>query len=140
MSGREASSISNPDALEVVPGAAHENLEGWVPQLASEEEVRAALEKAFDYRGDIVITRKNGSKVEGYIFDRRPGKSLQDSCVRLIPKESTQKISVSYADVAALSFGRDMAAGKSWEAWIKQYAERKAAGEKNISLQPEKIE
>ncbi len=140
MSGREVSSIPNPDALEVVPGAAHENLEGWVPQLASDEEVRAALEKALDYRGDIVITRKNGSKVEGYIFDRRPGKSLQDSCVRLIPKESTQKISVSYADVAALSFGRDMAAGKSWEVWIKQYAERKAAGEKNISLQPEKIE
>jgi len=50
----------NPDALEVAPGTAHENLEGWIPQLASEEEIRAALEKAFDYRGDVTITRKDG--------------------------------------------------------------------------------
>jgi len=140
LSGREASSISNPDALEVVPGATHENLEGWVPSLASPEDVRAALEKAFDYRGDILITRKDGSKMEGYVFDRRPGKTLADSFVRLLARESGQKIAISYADVAALNFGRDMAAGKSWEAWIKQYAERKAAGEKNISLQPEKLE
>ena len=27
----------------------------------------AALEKAFDYRGDVTITRKDGSKIEGYI-------------------------------------------------------------------------
>jgi len=32
--------------------------------LASEAEVREALEKAFDYRGDVTITRKDGSRVE----------------------------------------------------------------------------
>jgi hypothetical protein len=37
----------NPDALEVAPGTAHERLEGWIPELASEDELRAALEKAF---------------------------------------------------------------------------------------------
>ena len=56
-------------------------------------------------------------------------------------KNSSEKISVSYADVAALAFsGRDTAAGKSWEAWIKKYAEKKAAGEKNIALEPEPLE
>ena len=30
----------NPDALEVAPGVAHENLEGWIPQLATEDELR----------------------------------------------------------------------------------------------------
>ena len=41
----------NPDALEVVDGTVHEQLEGWIPNLASDDEIRAALEKAFDYRG-----------------------------------------------------------------------------------------
>ena len=53
---------ANPDTLEVAPGTAHEKLEGWIPQLATEEEIRVALEKAFDYRGDVTITRKDGSK------------------------------------------------------------------------------
>ncbi|MGC1371036.1 MAG: hypothetical protein WA824_02750 [Candidatus Sulfotelmatobacter sp.] len=131
----------NPDALEIAPGTEHERLEGWIPQLASDEEVRAALEKAFDYRGDITITRKDGSKIEGYVFDRRGATTLKDSVVRLYPKDSNQKISIAYADIAALAFtGRDTAAGKSWEAWMKKYAAKKAAGETNIALEPEPLE
>jgi hypothetical protein len=131
----------NPDALEVAPGTAHERLEGWIPELASDEELKIALEKAFDYRGDVTITRKNGSKIEGYLFDRRTGGSLTDSFVRLYPKNSSEKVTVSYAEIAALAFtGRDTAAGKSWEAWMKKYAEKKAAGEKDLSLHPEPLE
>jgi hypothetical protein len=131
----------NPDALEVVPGFAHEKLEGWVPALANEEDLRQALEKAFDYRGDVTITRKDGSKVEGYIFDRRSGKTLADSAVRLYPKDSNQKIAIAYCDIASLAFSqRDPAAGKSWEAWVKKYWEKKAAGEKNIGIEAEKLE
>src|SRR5579862_4385406 len=88
----------NPEALEVAPGTAHERLEGWIPELASEDELRGALEKAFDYRGDVTITRKDGSKIEGYLFDRRTGASLKESFVRLYPKGLDQKISVSYAE------------------------------------------
>jgi len=131
----------DPDTLEVVPGFAHERLEGWVPELAGGEELRQALEKAFDYRGDVTITRKDGSKIEGYIFDRRTGKSLEDSIVRLFPKDSNQKVAVAYSDIAALAFsGRDTAAGKSWEAWVRKYWEKKAAGEKNIGIQAETLE
>ncbi len=131
----------NPDALELAPGTAHEQLEGWIPRLAGEEEIRQALEKAFDYRGDVTITCKNGDKIEGYVFDRRTAATLRESAVRLYPKDSNQKVSVAYADIAALAFsGRDTAAGKSWEAWMKRYAENKAAGEKNIRLEPEPLE
>jgi hypothetical protein len=137
----DGNKIHNPDSLEVAPGFKHEKLEGWVPELASEEEVRQALEKAFDYRGDVTITRKDGSKVEGYIFDRRTGKTLSDSAVRLFPKDSDQKISVPYGEIAALSFtGRDTAAGKSFDAWVKKYWEKKAAGEKNIGIQAEALD
>lgn len=148
MTGKEAGHIeqhpshgANPDALEVVAGVEHENLEGWIPALANEEELRQALEKAFDYRGDITITRKDGSKIEGYLFDRRSAATLKDSVVRLYPKNSEEKISVSYADIGALAFtGRDTAAGKSWEAWMKKYATKKAAGEKDLSLHPEPLD
>jgi len=132
---------AHPDLLEVVPGAAHEQLEGWIPTLASDEELRLALEKAFDYRGDVTITRKDGSKIEGYLFDRRTAATLKDSAVRLYPKNSNDKVSVSYADIAVLAFtGRDTAAGRSWEAWMKKYAEKKARGEKDLSLHPEPLE
>jgi hypothetical protein len=132
---------TDPDALEVVPGSEHRKLEGWVPELAGEDDLRRALEQAFDYRGDVEITRKDGSKLEGYVFDRRAGRSLAESVVRLIPKQGGGKVSVSFADIAGLSFtGRDMAAGKGWEQWVRNYWERKAAGEKNISLQPEALE
>jgi hypothetical protein len=129
------------DHLEVVDGREREAIEGWIPDLVTEAELRAALEQAFDYRGDVTITRKDGSRVEGYIFDRRNGAALAESVVRLIPKDSPQKISVSYSDIAALAFtGRDTAAGKSWEAWVRKYWEKKAAGEKHIALEPETLD
>ena len=138
---RAAASAVDPDALEIVEGAAHEKIEGWVPDLVSEDVLRDALEKAFDYRGDVTITRKDGSKLEGYIFDRRTGSTLSESIVRVIPKNMRGKISVLYSDIAALAFsGRDTAAGKSWEAWVRKYWEKKTAGESNIGLQPETLE
>src|SRR5580692_7956181 len=115
---------ADPETLDVAPGTTHEKLEGWIPQLATEEEIRIALEKAFDYRGDVTITRKDGSKIEGYLFDRRTAATLKDSVVRLYPKDANEKVSISYAEIAALAFtGRDTAAGKSWEAWMKKYAQ-----------------
>ena len=92
-----------------------ETLQGWIPPLADESELRAALEQAFDYRGDVTITLKNGETVVGYVFDRRPGKSLADSYVRVLPQESHERRDIPYASIAALAFtGRDTAAGKSW--------------------------
>ena len=130
----------DPDSLEVAAGASHEKLQGWVPDLATAEELRSALEQAFDYRGDVLITRKDGSSIEGYIFDRRTGKTLADSFVRLLPKDGSARISLPYADIAALAFtGRDMAAGNSWEVWVRHYWEKKSAGESDISLEPQKL-
>jgi hypothetical protein len=131
----------NPDEIEVAAGREREQLEGWIPALASDAEVREALEKAFDYRGDITITRKDGSQIVGYLFDRRQGSSLADSFVRIIPSNAPTKVNVAYSDIAALTFsGRDTAAGKTFEAWVKKYWEKKAAGEQNIQIEPEKLD
>jgi hypothetical protein len=133
---------ASPDEIEVAAGREPEDLQGWVPTMASDEEIREALEKAFDYRGDITITKKNGSTVEGYAFDRRTGATLDTSEVRmLLPGSSRQKISICYSEIAGLTFsGRDTAAGKSFEAWVKKYWEKKAAGEKGIGIEAEKLD
>ena len=129
------------DELEVVAGEQHHKVEGWVPELATEDDLRTALEEAFDYRGDVTITRKDGSSVEGYVFDRRSGATLAESVVRVIPQNTREKIAIPYSDIAALAFsGRDTAAGKSWEAWVRKYWEKKAAGEKGIGIDPEALE
>jgi len=131
----------NPDELEVAPGFQHETLHGWVPPLASDAELRDALEKAFDYRGDVTITYKNGTKLDGYIFDRVGGKTLESSYVRVLPKDSSQRVKIAYSDIAALAFsGRDTAAGKSWEAWVGKYWQKKTAGEADIRIEPESLE
>src|SRR5450432_3740248 len=116
---------------ESAPGVAHENLEGWIPSLASDDEKRAALEKAFDYRGDVSITTTDGNRIEGYVFDRRSeGPALSACSVRLFPRDRDDKVTISYDQIARLEFtGRDTAAGKSFETWVRKYHEKKTAGE-----------
>src|SRR3954453_380660 len=132
----------NPDELEVAEGTKHEQLEGWIPKLASDAEIRDALEKAFDYRGDVTLTLKDGAKVEGYLFDRRSNAGTLDACTAwLYPKDRDEKVSVPYSQIARLEFsGKDTAHGKSFETWIRKYNEKKAAGEKNIGLHPDKLD
>jgi len=134
--------MSNLNADPEKLGTVHENLEGWIPCLASENEVRAALEKAFDYRGDLTLTLKDGRRVEGYLFDRRSdGVQLKDCFVRVMPKDQSEKLKIAYSEIAALAFsGKDTAAGKSFEAWVKKYNEKKAAGEKNIGIDSEPLD
>jgi hypothetical protein len=134
---------ASPDQLEVMAGRERENLEGWIPALATESETRDALEKAFDYRGDVTLTLRSGEVIEGYIYDRRAGRTLTDSLVRVMPSkgEDRSRRSIPYGEIAAVNFsGRDTAAGRTFDAWVKKYWEKKAAGEKNIQIEPEKLD
>ena len=117
-------------------------LQGWVPELSGDNEIRDALERAFDYRGDITLTLSGGQRVEGYVFDRRSNSPNLEHClVRLIPKDGNERVIVRYSDIVRLEFsGRDMAEGRTYQAWIKKYQEKKAQGEKNISLEPEPLD
>jgi hypothetical protein len=139
--------LEQVEALELAPGAEHEDLEGWVPKLATDADLRDALEKALDYRGDVTLTLKSGErgeapeKIEAFIFDCKNGPTLAESWVRYYTPSAPEKRKVSYAEIARLEFsGKDRAAGKHWEDWVKKYNERKAAGETNIALAPEVLE
>jgi hypothetical protein len=138
LTGKHMDAHVEPDQLEVAAGRERENLEGWVPELATEEERRIAFEKAFDYRGDVTLTLHDGRIIDGYVFDRTHGVV---PAVRVIPAKERTKIAIPYSEIAAIRFsGRDTAAGKSFEAWVKKYHEKKAAGEQNISIQPETLD
>lgn len=94
------------------------------------EAVRAAMDLAFDYRGDVTIVLRDGSRIEGYVFDRRNERTLEASRVSLFQAGSETRIDIGYPNIAEISFsGRDPAAGKTWENWVRRYAEQKLAGE-----------
>lgn len=138
---QKQSAAFDPNSVEVMEGREREQLEGWIPSLASDTDIREALEKAFDYRGDVTLTLKDGRVVHGYVFDRRTGATLQESAVRIIPAGERTRLAIPYAEIAALAFtGRDNAAGRTFEAWVRKYWEKKAAGEKHIAIQPESLE
>jgi hypothetical protein len=133
--------MAQVEALELAPGAEHENLEGWVPALATDDDLRQALGKALDYRGDVTLTLKSGERIEAFIFNCQTGPTLAESFIQYYTPTSPEKRKVGYAEIARVEFtGKDRAAGKHWEDWVKAYNEKKAAGEKNIALHPEALE
>lgn len=95
------------------------------------EQLGEALEAAFDYRGDVTIERVSASEhVTGFLFDRRDEHDPARATLRIIPADGSTRLSIPYADVAAIEFtGRDTAAGKSFETWMKKYVEKKLAGQ-----------
>jgi hypothetical protein len=96
------------------------------------------MDLAFDYRGDVTIHTTDARVIQGYIFDRRS--DGPEPYVRLIPPDSNQRLTIRYAEISRIEFtGRDTAAGKSWETWLKKYKEKKARGEA-ANIEPEPLD
>jgi len=103
----------------------HASLEGAVFTFQSETDRFEAIDKAFDYRGDVTLTLRDG-QIEGYIFNREP--KAAPPRIEVFIKGSDQPRIIPYADVMAIAFtGKDTADGKSWDAWVnKKESERQA--------------
>jgi hypothetical protein len=115
-------------------------LQGLVATRDDEKALLDALEKAFDYRGDVTLELVGGEKITGYIFDRRVGATLAASDVRLLCDGREDRTIITFDRIARLEFtGRDTAAGKSFETWLKKYVEKKLAGEK-ASIESESLD
>ncbi len=71
-----------------------------------------------------------------------PATTMLSECfARVKPKNRADKIKIPYGEIAALAFtGKDTAAGKSFDAWVKKYWEKKAAGERNIGIDAESLD
>jgi hypothetical protein len=126
-SNRGAESASPADPKQ------RKDLQGWTPSLSDAARIREALERAFDYRGDVRITLNSGETLEGFVYDRRADSASLEQCVvRIIPREGNDRIVVRYCDIAQLDFsGRDTAAGHRFERWRREYfSRREGAGER----------
>jgi hopanoid biosynthesis associated radical SAM protein HpnH len=110
-------------------------------EVATPDKLADGLEQAFDYRGDVTIKLRTGDQLDGYIFDREQSGDPGTAKIRIMLKSDRRKVTIPYSQIERLAFtGRDMADGRSWEAWVKKYTESKAAGKKNIELVPEAID
>jgi len=90
------------------------------------------------YRGDLALTMRDGSTVEGFVFDLREGAA--GATVHLLPSDGGARRTIAGSEVVSVApSGRDPASGRSWEAWIRRYAERKLAGEA-ASIESESLE
>lgn len=138
--GSSSGASAGPHAREASPfSPGTSGVAGATIDLADEPTAMAVLERAFDYRGDVTLTLKDGGTVSGYLFDRRRGATLRESHVRLMPTEG-DKIAVAYDQITRIAFSdRDPAAGKSFETWVKKYVEKKLAGEK-ASIESETLD
>lgn len=105
-------------------------LTGWTPTLNDEAALREAIDKAFDYRGDVTVTLDDGQALSGYIFDREAKPTLAASKIRLMPSDGSANRTITLDRIEALSFSdRNPASGRSWETWVKKYVEKKQKGE-----------
>ncbi len=92
--------------------------------------LRTAIDLAFDYRGDVTIRLEStGETIEGYVFDRGSKTANGDDVIRVMPADGGPRTTIPCDDIAELQFsGRDTAAGKSFDTWIKKYVRTKLAG------------
>ena len=94
--------------------------------------LREGVARAVDFRGDVTIVTTDGRTVVGYAFDARLGATPDPATdeIRVLPTDSNERMRVPLGSIRTLAFtGKDAASGKSWENWIRRYAEKKLAGE-----------
>lgn len=106
------------------------SLEGRVFTPGSASETAEAVERAFDYRGDVTLLLRSGESVAGYIFNRHCVD--RDPYLEMFPADRPDPRRISYGDIVTIAFtGEDTANGKSWEAWVsKKESERRVEAEK----------
>jgi hypothetical protein len=113
--------------------------QGIVVDGSDPEQLRKAIDLALDYRGDVTVTqRSTGEALEGYIFDRTDRSESAGATIRIIPRDRDERVTIPFDDIARIDFsGKDTAAGKSFETWMKKYVEKKLAGERaSIESEP----
>jgi hypothetical protein len=95
----------------------------------------AAIEAAFDYRGDVTLFLADGTEVKGYVANRleKPGQSYID----LLPADGSAARRIGYEVVCGIAFtGKDTAAGKSWETWMKNWHAKQEARARGEAVEP----
>ena len=102
------------------------SLEGWDPGLVDGPDLAFVVERAFDYRGDVTVLRRDGHELVGYLFNRDV--EARRPFVQMFPRDGGDAVIIPYAEIASIRFtGRDTAAGNSYAAWLRSREAAKAS-------------
>ena len=98
-------------------------LEGWEPVVGVETSLEDVVDRAFDYRGDVTVVRRDGTELVGYLFNRNA--EVLEPFVQVFDRAGDGPFTIRYAEIRTIRFtGKDTAAGKSYEAWLRRKTER----------------
>ena len=98
-----------------------------VLRIETPQDLQAAVEQAFDYRGDVTIELKDGQSIEGYVFNRTTA-GTSDAYLEYYPKNADEQRRVPLTEIQSIALtGADPAAGRSWETWVRMSQEKKKA-------------
>lgn len=93
--------------------------EGSTPEIGPGLTLADVVERAFDYRGDVTVVRRDGQQVEGYLFNRDPAAAVP--FVQLFERDRDEPRTIPYAEIRTIRFtGRDTAAGNTYAAWLQR--------------------
>ncbi len=107
---------------------------------AGDPHFHEALDAARDYRGDVTLELAGGESLEGFVYDRSLGADPETRKVRLLPRDGGPRRSIAESSIRSLAFtGKDAAAGKTWENWVRRYAEKRLKGE-SASIESETLD
>ena len=103
-----------------------ETLEGWAPVVGQGTSLEDVIDRAFDYRGDVTVIFHDGGQLVGYLFNRNA--EAPEPFIQMFDRTGNGPFTIPYAKIATIRFtGKDTAAGKSYEAWVRRKGERPAA-------------
>jgi hypothetical protein len=86
------------------------------------QDLCAAIDVAFDFRGHVTCALHDGSQIEGFLFNRDfAPMGGGDPFVALYLKGSGEAHRIPMAQLASVSCsGTDHAAGKSYQEWLEK--------------------
>ena len=104
------------------------SLEGWIPAIGPDCPLERVIDQAFDYRGNTTVVKTDGSRVTGYVFNRRA--DVADPFIQMFDDTGAGPLRIRYAEIRNIEFtGKDTAAGQSYAAWLaRKEQEAQAAG------------
>lgn len=86
-------------------------------------EIEQQVEAAYDYRGHVTVTLKDGTSLIGFIFSREFANphNPHNHYIDVIPKDSDERRRIPIAELARIEIsGKDYAAGNSFEEYNKK--------------------
>lgn len=100
------------------------SFEGWNPEIGPGLSIEQVIDHAFDYRGNTTLVLTNGEEQVAFVSNRDSSGPIP--FVQIFDADGRGPTTIPYSEIRSIKFtGKDTAAGKSWEEWVKRKAASK---------------